>query len=770
MKTAFKKSAWRKTPMPHSDRSDADLFGDAQPAAASSSLDLGALWRTLRRHRLLIVFAGLAGLGLGVALAVTTPKSYVATATLLIDGRKLSTLQNAYVFSAQDAGTVDMSSQIEVLKSAAIASRVVDNLQLDRKLLEQPQPKPPLWRAYLTSALERLGITGLTPPPAQKPLQRAEAHANAVAALKNTVGVTHVKGTAVLNISFSSEDGAQAARIANAFAEAYIDDQRSLQKEGSRRAIAWLNEQLDELKELVKGSEQAIQAFKAKKSIISTEGRLVEEQRLADTNRQLMQAQADIERLETQNAQLQEVIRNPATQSAASNFFSDPLVSQLRVQYLSVVSEEERLVDRLGERHQAVAGVRAQKGRFEGLLQGEYERIGNTVRGELQLAKARVKELESRFKQLTLTTTMSNESQIELRELERRNDAYKKMYSDLLERHQAAMQQQTFEDRNARVITMASIPAFADGPSHARMVIFALALGLAGGAGLGFLRDMSDRSFRTRRQAREELGIDRAWMLPMPSLRWRWLNPMARKEAAGSGLAAARPWLTEAVEKPASPFAETIEAIKIALDRQLPGHARLIGVVSCLAGEGRETVATNLAAVLAKTGAKTLLIDADLKSHTLTKLLSQQGKGGVGEAAKDPGTLTQHVIADERSGLGFLPASPVQAVAFTGDFLASAAFRDLLQRARDSFDYVVLDLAPISVHPDAEAVAPSLDGILLVVAWGKTSRSFVRDSLKENPVISDKCLGVALSVRKSGELGRYEALDSVRFKHRPQPA
>ncbi len=221
----------------------------------------------------------------------------------------------------------------------------------------------------------------------------------------------------------------------------------------------------------------------------------------------------------------------------------------------------------------------------------------------------------------------TRQSQVRLRELESAASSYRNIYETFLSRFTQSVQQQSFPTTEARVVTEASPPRKPSSPHVALTLALAAVCGLMLGVMSGIAREQMDRKIRTRTQLETLLGTTCLAVLPALSKQKALLGKFrTRKE-----LAAFRQ-INEV-----SPFSATAEAmryIKVAIDLH-PSERKVIGIVSALPGEGKTTVATAFAAFVAKTGARTLLVDADLRNPSMTISLGRTGA---------PGLL--HMVAD----------------------------------------------------------------------------------------------------------------------------
>ena len=214
----------------------------------------------------------------------------------------------------------------------------------------------------------------------------------------------------------------------------------------------------------------------------------------------------------------------------------------------------------------------------------------------------------------------------------------------------------------------------------------------------------------------------------------------------------------KAVQDPFSHFSERVRSIKTALDgvAQLrPVHC--IGVISAIPGEGKSTIAVNLANALARGGRSTLLIDADLRNPELSRRLGAGAKYGLIELMAGSVPLTQATRVVSESKLCFVPAVLRQRIANSGDLLASQRMQAVLGAARHGFDHVIIDLPPLGPISDARAIAPLLDAFILVVQWGRTPFDVIEEALADFGIAAEKIVGVVLNKVNFRELDTTRA-------------
>ena len=154
-------------------------------------------------------------------------------------------------------------------------------------------------------------------------------------------------------------------------------------------------------------------------------------------------------------------------------------------------------------------------------------------------------------------------------------------------------------------------------------------------------------------------------------------------------------------------FSERVRSLKTGLDGiALSRSIQCIGVISAIPGEGKSTIAVNLANVFARGGRSTLLIDADLRNPELSRRLGAGAKCGLLELMAGSASLSEATRVVSESKLCFLPAVVRRRVANSGDLLASQRMHDVLSAARHGFDHVIVDLPPLGPVSDSRAIAP----------------------------------------------------------------
>jgi succinoglycan biosynthesis transport protein ExoP len=185
-------------------------------------------------------------------------------------------------------------------------------------------------------------------------------------------------------------------------------------------------------------------------------------------------------------------------------------------------------------------------------------------------------------------------------------------------------------------------------------------------------------------------------------------------------------------DAPYSRFTESLRNVKALIDASdhVTG-ARVIGVVSSLASEGKTTIAANLAALTTASGARTLIVDADLHLRLLTATLAPDAAEGLIEALEDPSRLGVLVSKRQRTRVDVLPCVLSERLPNAADLLGSTKMERLLAAARESYDYIIIEIPPIMSVVDVKMIERFVDNFVFIVEWGKTKKSVAMDALLE---------------------------------------
>jgi len=366
---------------------------------------------------------------------------------------------------------------------------------------------------------------------------------------------------------------------------------------------------------------------------------------------------------------------------------------------------------------------------------------------------------------------LSNERRVQLKDLESAAQTYRMLYETFLQRVTEVTQQQSFPAMESRVVSEASTLLVKRDPNVLLVLGAVSLLGVVCALGVVFAREHFGTGLHSSREVEKEVGIDCLGILPTikPAREIaKRLRESLRFQTADRVISALVGRHRFVVGEPFSRFAETIRSLKVTADTvALRRPNKVIGVTSARHHEGKSVVAANLSEMIALSGSRALLIDCNPRNVGLTDQLAPKATAGLMDIVAGQAAVKDLVWSDPATTVEFLPAvkNPVSrdpnaneepAILYQRALLAPAGLQKLLQSVEDCYDYVVLDLPPITVA-DVKATSHLVDCFILVIEWGRTSRQVVIDALNTAPLVSEKLLGAVLNKADPTELRRLDS-------------
>ena len=735
-----------------SDRPSSPAYPDAGAAGAETPGELlSALVGFIKRQYPVIIFIAAIIFVIGVVYRVSTPPSYTAQGTMVIDTRKVQLFQQSMLGDMGiDAATVE--SQVEILRSENISLAVIKDL----RLTEDPEFVSP--NDGLVSSIMRLvgGVFESETPSSQFELTR-----NAMRTFQNQLSIRRVALTYVIQIGFTSRNPERAAQVANAVVDAYLIDQLEAKYQSTRRASVWLQERLRELRDQASTAERAVVEFKTKNNIVDTGGRLMNEQQLAEVSSQRVLAHAQTAEALARHERIRAIIRAGNAEATVTDALANPVIVRLRQQILDLARREAEWSARYGSEHLAVVNLRNEMREIRKSILDELGRIAETYNSEYEIAKAREAAIQQSLSDVVSTSQTTSQAQVALRELESTAQTYRALYDNFLQRYMESVQQQSFPVTEARLITQATRPLSPSHPKTSLILVVSLAAGLGCGIGIALMRELLDRAIRTTDQVEQALGLECIALLPSAPQNdeQRVLDEKRTQSAFGPRTIVRGPMLYwRVIDEPFSSFTEGVRSIKVAIDLSgLTRHNRVIGITSALPNEGKSTVATNLAQLIAHAGQRVVLVDGDLRNPSLTRVLAPSASSGLIEGVSGKLSILDTVWTDPSTMLEFVPIAMKNRLPHTNEIMASDAMKEVFAKLRHMYDYVIVDLPPLAPVVDVRSSAHLIDSFVFVVEWGSTKIDVITHGLHRSQVIQDRILGVVLNKVNMSALGRLES-------------
>jgi polysaccharide biosynthesis transport protein len=770
-------------------------FGRANPSAPNFSSPaelLESFVHFLRQQYGVILSVLLLTMAIGVINLITTPSSFTAVATMLIDTRKAQSFQQQPLYSDAQIDSASIESQVRILKSDIVGLSVIKNLRLN----EDPEFIGSGWGGVVASEYDVMR--------------------RALGVLASRLNVKRDGLSYVIELSFRSYDADKAARIANAIVDAYIVDQLEAKYQSTLRASTWLQDRIRDLRAQASAGEQAVVDFKREHNIIDAAGKSTIGQRLGEINSQLIIVRAQTAEARARLDRIQTVLSfdsSGTVNATVTDTLKSEVVTKLRSQYLELASRASDWSARYGHEHLAAVNLRNQMREIQSAIIDELRRLAETYKSDFEIAKQRENDIQKEYDKAAAQAEKTNQAQVVLKDLESSSQTFRALYENFLNRYMESVQQQSFPITEARLISPAARPLKKSHPKTFLVLAIAACVGIIFGIGIGVLRDLWDRVFRTAEQVETILQTTCIALVPLwkraatPALPLvatqteEALSPQTivhkdnvlstvddspvshsaesvrsikLKKATTPVLPLVATQTEEAlnprnivhddnalwtvVDLPFSRFAESIRSIKVAADlNEIVKLNKVIGFTSSLPMEGKSTVAAALALLIAQAGGRVILVDCDLRNPSLTRTLAPSAKAGFIDVISEKAAIEDVLWTDPKTNLSFLPTVMKSRVAHTNEILASAATKNLFDELCRRYEYIIVDLPPLAPVVDVRTTTHFVNSYVFVIEWGGTKIDVVKKVLADAPGVYENLLGAVLNKADVSRLNRYEA-------------
>jgi succinoglycan biosynthesis transport protein ExoP len=737
------------------------------PLAANGRPDgitLSEIFRILRR-RIGIIILSMAVLVAAVVLVILVVQPrYTATATILIDPRRpnvvnLDTSQPTVQNPTTDDAAIE--SQVLLTQSIAVLRRVVDQLKLtqDQDFMPHPGVLDPIKRLFAAPAHVIVG--------------QDVATMNAVSILQKRLKVTRQRNSFLVDIDATAHDPQRAAQIANAVADAYFVELIRSKSDATKTAAGWLNQQLDDLKSRVAASDKAVEEYRAAHKLTTSQGATVNGQQVSDLNGKLIDARAESAEARAKYEQVAKIAQKKADPGSVTEALASDTIARLRSQYADLAKNEADLSSRYGAQHPQVTAVRAQLRDTQRLINDEVQRILQGRQHAYDVAAAREASLQHSLEALQNVSGESGQAEVRLRELQRESDATRTLYESFLARYKEATARESFELPEARIVTSADVPMQPSFPKPLLFIALAIPLGAAFGSLLAIGIDRFDGRVKTLEQMEAISGLPAVTSMPLIGLRElsritkrgrRALANYRPQAAQMLPLALQPPIMRYIVEEPNSLFAEAVRAVRLCVQRASRVRRMQIAMVtSAIDGEGKTTLAANLALSHAMMGIKTLLVEGDLRNPELTRSLCPNAKNGLFDVALGRASLQQVILVDPTTGLSMLPAPMSNELEAMSEFVFSDGMSAILSELRRHYEIIIVDAPPLIPLVDGRALGELADGIVMAVGWDRTPEYLVMRALRLLSPLRDRMLGTVMTRVDLRRLRGYDYYQSSAY-------
>ncbi len=704
------------------------------------SVPLNHYWWVVRRHKWRIVGFVFAAVIAVLLYSLQLTPIYESVATLEVDNQ-------AQMFEIGNSGlqldfrnfdTV-IATQMDTMDSPAIAQQVIRELHLDRN----PDFNPAL---RSKSPRNRSAAALLSP---------AQANSELPPQLPGLT-VKRRTDTYLIDVHYRSPNPELASAIANATAQAFVQQGFQNRYQSAVELSKWLKIQLEELQAKLERAQQRLLAFEKEHNVVNPEDRTnvlnVQLSKLQEAH-----SVAQAERLRKESAY--RTLEAGGMESLVISEQGDPLM-KLAERLENLESGLAEATERYGPNHPTYKRLEAQVARMKVLLETTRQKVVKRIKADYEQALAREKALSEAADQQKQELDRLSARAVEYGMLKREVDSQSKLYDELLKKINEASINASIKATNLRLASLAVPPTEPVFPRVKLYVLLAFLLSTTIAVGVALASDYLDRTLRSGEQVEQWLSVPVLANLP---------------RVAGRNMASVLTGSTDGEEsrslaKSGMPFLEALGMLRTSVLLAGPSHEmKMVLVASAAPSEGKSTVASGLALALAnhlQNGSRVLLIDSDLRRPTVHTIFGASNRLGLSSVLEGQSTLADAIVPSGAApNLMVLPAGPIPA--FSSELL-TIHMGKLLENVRQEFRYAVIDSAPLLICADATILSTMTDGVLLVARAGETPRDAVAAALRQLRRVRANILGLVLNQVRLPDTPGYGGYYSRYYYHQKQ--
>jgi len=741
-----------------------------EEASPEGDLHLRDYWRTIRKRLSLIIALAVIVSSIAAFKQAGQPDIYQARSRVQVDTETYNPALGASKGSSfyVDNSYMDpeyFNTQVQIVTSPTLLRRVAKTLDLEnnRTFLDAPVENRSTWQSLMrivgfrqqvkepVKSTNRMLKEGVTKIPtsidfsAEDPGE-IERLAPYVDSLAGMLDVTQVKKTRLIDIRATHTDPAVATKVVNTTADAFALWNLEMKTKTNTVAGAYMQKRIAELQSQIRNGEEQLVNYAQSHEILSldaSQNMVVE--RLAGLNKELLVAENERNLAEA----AYRTTRLMPGAAEANAEVSDKQIAEFKTKLADLKQKRSQLLLTDTDESPEVKDVAQQISVIEQQLEETRGSAKSTLTVNLESnyrkALAREKTLRESFTKQRAETVAQNQAAINYNILKQEIETNKGLLEGLMQRSKENDVSMAGTPNNIHVVDYGAIPPGPIGPRRSQAVIFALVLALAFGVALALFLEYLDDTIKTPNDIESGLRLPALAVIPLAGKLGTRLSPITSVLHRGNGNGRGPELLINA-EGPTQQT-EAYKHLRTSLLLSTPGRApKTLLVTSSVPAEGKTTTVVNTATVLAQTGAKVLVIDADMRRPRLHNVFGLSNTAGLSAILSSEITEAETLAKINQYkdtniyllSSGAIPPNPAE-------LLGSSQMKGLLDLAGGFFQYIVIDSPPIASFTDGVLISSLVDGVLLVVHGGKTSRQVVKRTRQMLQEIGAKIIGVVLN-------------------------
>jgi succinoglycan biosynthesis transport protein ExoP len=727
------------------------MQGGIFPAQMEKPPDLLAWWRVIRKRRWTVLTAFSVLFAAVLVGSIKEKPVYQAKALIEIDKENPSVANPQELFLLDEVSDAYLETQYKVLTSDDLAERVIHQLGLDRQAEFLPSTLAWPWTMTASAA------AAFPPPPPKDSaaVPDLSVRETVLTRFRSRLDIRPIRRSRVVEIRFDSQAPELAARTVNAVAENYIQKNLEARWDAAQKASEWLSQQLRDLKAKLENSEDDLQKYAADNGLLFLETEKGDAESIV--NQSVREVQEELTRAQADRMEKESIFRlvQSGEYGSLPGVLDNKLLQDLTFRLADLQREQAQLATTFTDNYPKVKQTQSQIAEIQSSLERERWRAAQKISNDYFAALRREKLVREAFAEKLAEANQIAEKSVQYGILSREVDTNNGLYEGLLERLKEAGVSAGLKASNIRIVDPGTVPYKPIAPNYPLNLGLAAFLGLGLGICMAFLKEHLDQTIRYSQDVFHFLGVPVLGFIPSMSARNGKklkgitaadrefiFGPANSRTAPGDALIEDRPRNDLGIHK-GSAFSEAFRELRTSVILSASGRlANSILVTSAQPGEGKTTVAVNLAFSLAQLGQPVLLVDADMRRPSIQKYFPQKGSK-LSSYLGGQGAWQQMVYPTPISRLNILHCGPIPEN--PSELLSSDRMRALIQESMTTYRFVILDSPPLLNRADSRILGSMVGATLLVVKGGETPRQVVQYAESQARSVGANLIGVVLN-------------------------
>ncbi len=691
-------------------------------------VNLRDYWKVIRKRQWIILAFFLIAIITTAIGTFTMQPIYRGTTTIQINKENPQIVDFKELFAVNRMDMDYYQTQYKLLESRSLARRVISSLKLSehQEFLPQPETLFQKWKSSILSPIRNLFAS----PRPRKDSLESDKETPLVNAFLSKLRIEPIRNSRLVRIHFDSNFPDLSSQVPNTLAAAYMQQNLETRFIATQQAKEWLTSQLDDLKAKVERADEALHAFGSKHDILSLEEKEnVTILRLTELNTALTKAESERMAKEALYKQMKD-----GNFDSIPSILENKLIMDLKQAYIQLEGQYMKLSESFKPEYPEMVRLQSQMQTIQKRLDAEIKKINTGIKNDYESSLRRESLLRDAFENQKVRAQEMKERAIQYNILKREADTNRELYKGLLQRMKEAGVSAGIMASNIQIVDQAEFPGKPYKPDKRNNLLLGAVVGLFLGVGLAFFFEFLDNTIKSSEDVEQLIRLPSFGMVPEIS------NDRRRRAENG------RPYPVELITfgHPKSMLSEAYRNIRTSILLSFSEKPpKKIAISSPNPAEGKTTTVINTGIALSQTGARVLIIDADMRKPKIHKVFDEENGSGLSNFLSGHAELESIIKKTEIPNLYYIPSGPLPPN--PSELIGSNIFKNMMESLGKTFDYLVIDTPPVLGFADSVILSTSVDGVILVVLSGKTPREALQRAKEILYQINAKILGVVIN-------------------------